>query len=524
MAQQDLDEALSIRDGHLFLEERDTAQLVRQFGSPLFVVSEDHLRRRVRRFQQAFTAGWAPGRVKVMPAVKANWILAVQHILADEGCGADIYSPGELDIAVRAGFDPRYISVNGVPKSEAHVRRAVEAGARVTIDSEEEVDFLEAAVQQLGVEARVRIRLRPLLSGFVERSDFVPEGPMPTDLAASVYKGGLTTEAAVRVARRLRATAGIELVGFHQHHGRHHRSARYWAEQMKAFAAEVATVCAAIGGFRPTELDVGGGFAIPRDPHNAATDYTAPYQMAALYGLSNVLAKLAPKHRYKSLAPLAETVAAHPNTTAAPSIEEYASAVTTTLKAELRRHGIDPDPLMLQLEPGRALHGPCGIHLSTVHALKHITAPIPWRIVTVDTTEFFLTGGRYEHHLHDYRVANRADAAAVGSADVVGRSCYGDRILPSVPMPEVQVGDVLALLDTGAYQEVSASNFNAMPRPATVLVHGEHAEVIRRAETQDDVMRRDVVPGRLRPDAQPAGRAGDLRVAATDAPRPRTGN
>jgi diaminopimelate decarboxylase len=82
-------------------------------------------------------------------------------------------------------------------------------------------------------------------------------------------------------------------------------------------------------------------------------------------------------------------------------------------------------------------------------------------------------------------------------ADVVGRSCYGDRLLGAVQLPEVEVGDVFAFLDTGAYQEVSASNFNAMPRPAAVLVTGDRAAVIRRAETLDDVFRRDELPEHL---------------------------
>jgi diaminopimelate decarboxylase len=70
--------------------------------------------------------------------------------------------------------------------------------------------------------------------------------------------------------------------------------------------------------------------------------------------------------------------------------------------------------------------------------------------------------------------------------------------MPFVPVPEVEVGDILALLDTGAYQEVSMSNFNALARPATVLVTGDRAEIVRRRETEEDVFRRDVVPEHLR--------------------------
>src|SRR5512142_2806982 len=123
-----LDECLSTRAGHLYVEECDCLELMREFGSPLFVFSEDQLRRNVRRFSQAFQAGWPDGRVVVMPAAKANWLSAIQCILADEGCGCDTYSAGELSAALAAGCDPRFISVNGVPKDDGHIYRSIEVG------------------------------------------------------------------------------------------------------------------------------------------------------------------------------------------------------------------------------------------------------------------------------------------------------------------------------------------------------------------------------------------------------------
>ena len=98
-----IDDCLSARAGRLFIEECDALGLVRQFGSPLFVFSEDQLRRNVRRFQGAFQAGWPDGPVVVMPAAKANWLASIQRILADEGCGCDTYSAGELTMALRTG-------------------------------------------------------------------------------------------------------------------------------------------------------------------------------------------------------------------------------------------------------------------------------------------------------------------------------------------------------------------------------------------------------------------------------------
>jgi diaminopimelate decarboxylase len=89
-----------------------------------------------------------------------------------------------------------------------------------------------------------------------------------------------------------------------------------------------------------------------------------------------------------------------------------------------------------------------------------MSSPIQWNVVTIDTTEFWMVGGRYEHHLHDFRIANRLDAAPTIKADLVGRSCYGDRLLGAVSLADVEVGDLFALLDTGACKEVSASNIN----------------------------------------------------------------
>jgi diaminopimelate decarboxylase len=499
MGETRIDDCLSNRNGVLFIEEIASPDLIERFGSPLFVFSEDQIRRNVRRFRDAFEKGWTAGPVKVMPAAKANWVFAIQRVLADEGCGADIYSAGELDVALRAGVDPQFISANGVPKDRDHIRRTVEVGARLTIDSLRDVEFLEELAPTLSRTAYVRLRIRPAISEFVKKSDFSPDGMAPTDLVALLYKGGLSIAEVIEAGQRVMKLPNVEIVGFHAHHGRHHRSTLYWEAQMHAYARDIGRVCTALDGFRPDEISIGGGFAIPRDPHNAATNYSDPLLLGSLHGLSLGLKYLGEKVRYRVIDKLLTLIEGHPNAIAAPSIEEYGAATTAALLEALPKHGIDPTGVMLQLEPGRAIHGNGGVHLATVQATKKMTAPITWNLVTIDTSEFWMTGGRFEHHLHDYCVANRLNAPRAMKADVVGRSCYGDRLLGAVRLPEVEIGDLMAFLDTGAYQEVSASNFNAMPRPAAVLVTGDRAAVVRRAETLDDVFRRDELPEHLAP-------------------------
>jgi len=493
-----IDDSLSIQNGHLFIEKVDTVELIERFGSPLFVLSEEQIRRNTRAFQRSFQDGWSVGDVKVMPAAKANWISAVQRILVEEGCGCDVYSPGELAVALRVGFDPETISVNGVPKDRDHIYQCVKNGVRITIDSVEEIDLIEQAANEQGRVVKVRLRLKPAIRGFIDRSDFVPEGLAPTDIAALVYKGGLAFEDVVAIGQRILQSENIQLVGFHEHHGRHHRSTRYWEEQMKAFACELGKVSQALGGFQPEEIDIGGGFAIPRDPFNAATHYSEPLQLAALYSASKGANLFGSKTRYRLMRNLINAfILNKPNQIPAPSIESYAQACTSTLLHELPKNGIDTRGLTLQIEPGRSLHGNAGIHLATVTNIKRMKDPIIWNLIVVDTTEFWFTGGRYEHHLHDYIFANKADAPMVDKADIIGRSCYGDRLMPTVPIPEVEVGDILGLFDAGAYQEVSMSNFNAIPRPATVLVTGNQVSIIRRRETQEEVFSRDIIPDHL---------------------------
>jgi len=491
-----IDDCLSTRNGRLFIEQIDTLDIVKQYGTPVFVFSENQLRRNIRRFQEGFAKGW-DGPVKVMPAAKANWISAILNIAADEGCGCDIYSPGELSAALKAGIDPKDISANGVAKNEEHIRRCIRDGVRITIDTFEEVDIIEKAASALGITAHVRLRLKPVLSGFTTQSDFY--NFVPTDIVSHGYKAGLPLENAIPIGKRILEMDNIELTGFHQHHGRHSRTSRYWEEQMKAYARDIGIVCRELGGYRPGEIDIGGGFACPRDPFNAETDLLEPYELPIIYGLSTILGWISSPLRYRILSKILQLVPPKkPNKNYAPSIEEYADACTVTLKRELDMQGIDTQGVTLQLEPGRSLHGDTAIHLSTITNIKIMPRPVSWNIVVMDTTEFWFTGGRYEHHLHEYIVANNTDSARKIKVDVCGRSCYADRLIPTVLVPEdIKVGDTMAMLDVGAYQEVSMSNFNALPRPATLLVTGDRISVIRRAETEDDVFRRDEIPDHL---------------------------
>jgi diaminopimelate decarboxylase len=493
----ELDGCLSVHSNHLFIEACDTVELVKRFGSPLFVFSETQLRQNVRRFKKAFATWWTDGPVDILPAMKANTTLATRRILAQEGAGADIYSAGELLGALQTGTEPSLISVNGGGKSEAMIRTCIEAGVRITVEDVDEPELIEKVAAELGKVAKIRFRVKPNFPNLWKKTDFAQEYAS-IDLGIQLYKSGIPAQYLVEMGKKVFAMPHVELVGLHFHAGRHRPSLWYWQGLMRQYGRLIGELCRAWDGYKPEEIDIGGGFAIHRDPHNKMELQRDVVMSWLTWPGQLMMHLLGNRTRYwllSTIIKLGFVKKLSPNR--APTVEAYAEMTVKTLRETLRNQGVDTSGIRLQLEPGRSLYGNTGVHLAVVKKVKHQTKPLPMTWVLLDTTTFFLTGGVYEYNLHHFCFANKMDAAPVQIADVVGHSCFGDRILPLVRVPDVHPGDVIALLDAGAYLESSASNFNALPRPATLLVHDDQAEVIKRAETIDDVYSRDSIPERL---------------------------
>src|SRR3954451_925765 len=136
------------RDGRLSIGGCDAAELVRRFGTPLYVVSEDDLRSRAREFTAAM-----PG--EVVFASKAFPCTAVLRVFHEEGLSVDVASGGELALARKAGFAGERILFHGNAKSEAELRAATDVGARIVLDNFDELDRLAAIAAPADVLVRV---------------------------------------------------------------------------------------------------------------------------------------------------------------------------------------------------------------------------------------------------------------------------------------------------------------------------------------------------------------------------------
>jgi diaminopimelate decarboxylase len=444
--------------GRLMIESAAASDLAARFGTPLYVTSEAALRANVRAWRTALHNAWPHGATRVLVSLKANPTIALRRILNDEGAGCDVFGEHELEIALEAATPAELISVNGSTKPEALIVRAIRAGARLTVDSVEELAAAAAAARRLERRAHVRLRLRPDLTDVETPSEFTERDPLGG--VADAYKPGIPIDG-LREALNQLDLEGVDLAGVHAHLGRHTSAVEPFRLHAQRLGALVGELASAMPGWTPREIDLGGGYSYPGDPTGRAL-------------------RAAPAHT--------------------PSPADYAGAVAGGLADALRAAGLDPRGIALEIEPGRAVYGSAGVHLSAVLNVKRQAAPVPRVWVGCDSSEVLLSDTGWEHSRWE-PVCTDPVTGPDQEVDVVGVSCGFDTITPGARLPSgIAAGDVIAFLATGAYEETLAGNFNSMPRPASVLVSGDRAELVRRSETLADVTRRDRLPRRLRGD------------------------
>jgi diaminopimelate decarboxylase len=221
----------------------DAVELVREFGSPAYVVAEDDVRARARAFMDAVGARHA--EYDVLFASKAFPCTAVYRLLAEEGLACDVASGGELFLALRGGFDPARIYFHGNAKSALEVREAFAAGVgHVVIDSLDELDLLERVAASEGDRRQeVLIRVNPGVAGDTHQA---------ISTGQSDSKFGFAPADARVAIDRLAAAPHLDMVGVHFHIGSQ-------LLELDPFRAAVRTV-AALGDF--PVYNVGGGLGV----------------------------------------------------------------------------------------------------------------------------------------------------------------------------------------------------------------------------------------------------------------------
>jgi len=413
---------LTIQKGHLHIGGHDCVSLAEKYGTPLYVTSEDRICEHFRDYQNALSARY--DRVQVLFAAKANGNLAVMRTLAQLGAGADVFSGGELALALEAGMPAKKLLFNGSSKTKSELALAVQNGVKISVDSLDELHQLDAVAHEAEKVAEISFRVNPALE--------VPTHPkIATGLATSKF--GIPHEQIPAAYREALACKNIRPVGIHCHIGSQILDMEPFAraaEVMVRTAKELAGM-----GVTLEFLDLGGGLGIPY----------------------------------------------HHDTDPAPTPEDYAKAVMPVFLAGIKAAGITPE---LWVEPGRFLVADSTVLLTRVNSTKKAHK----RFANVDAGFNLLIRPAMYDAYHEVIVANRAAIPVTTEYTVTGPICEtGDILAADRKLPELDADDLIAVLDTGAYGYAMSSQYNGRPRCPEVLIHGNEEALMRRGETLADL-------------------------------------
>lgn len=251
-------------DGRLFVEQVDLEGLAEQFGTPTYVYS----RATIERHWRAFDSALAGVDHLVCYAVKANSNLAVLNLLARLGSGFDIVSLGELERVIAAGGDPARVVFSGVGKRTDEIQRALEAGIHCfNVESESELERINAVALMMGVQAPVSLRVNP----------DVDAGTHPyISTGLKENKFGIAIERAPEVYRRAAELEGLQVVGVDCHIGSQLTEVAPFVDALERVLRLVDHLYEE--GIALQHIDLGGGLGITyRDETPPLPgDYAAP--------------------------------------------------------------------------------------------------------------------------------------------------------------------------------------------------------------------------------------------------------
>ncbi|HUH06623.1 MAG TPA: diaminopimelate decarboxylase [Egibacteraceae bacterium] len=413
----------------------DVGDLVAEYGTPLYVMDRAELVGRMRSYRAAFGPD-----VGIAYAAKALCVTGVLQLAAAEGMHIDVASGGELRAAQRAGVDMARVIFHGNNKSVEELEQAVELGVgRVVADSFAELSRLSAIAAERGRDVAILLRVTPGVEA--KTHAFVRTGHDDSKFGFTM-SAGLATQAAEQAV----ALPGLTLVGAHCHIGSQIFEPEAFDAAASAMFGHLAELRAM--GAPVEELNLGGGLGIT-------------------YGADDI----------------------------APSIQEYAAKLLSSVEREADRHGV-PLPRLF-VEPGRSIAGPAGVTLYTVGTIKDIPGVRTYVSVDGGLSDHLRTalyGSRYTFAVAGDGEHDHAPGAGQRQVTIVGKNCEsGDVLGRDVALAaKLAEGDLLAVAATGAYGHAMASNYNNLPRPAMVLVADGSAQLLVRRETIDDVVARDV--------------------------------
>ncbi len=421
-------------DGHLLIDGADTVELADTFGTPLYVLSEDRVRRNCRLYTEAFREYFPEGS-EVLFAGKALCFKGIYPVIESEGLSADVVSAGEIHTALSAGFPAKKLYFHGTNKTDKEIRFGLDRHVGTfVVDNFDELEALEKEAGDRGIVQDVLLRVTVGLDPHTLEA-------INTGKVDSQFGTPIETGAALHFLQEALKKKHLNVLGFHSHIGSQIFDCKPFCDQLDILLA-FSDKTREKAGFTPSVLNLGGGFGVPyvqSDPH--------------------------------------------------VDIRENIRKIASHLNEGLLKYGLPP--VRILMEPGRSIVADAGLTLYTAGGLKTIEGYRSY--VTIDGG--MTDNPRYALYRSAYTVlsASRMNEKADFLCTVAGRCCEsGDRIAENVLLPKPKRGDLIAVLTTGAYNYSMSSNYNRILRPALVMLKDGKPRLLIRRETYDDLLAREL--------------------------------
>jgi diaminopimelate decarboxylase len=420
-------EAFAYRNGQLHCEDVQIAKLADQFGTPLYVYSQNAILETLNTLKSAF----AEVKPLICYSVKANSNLGILKVMAQHGSAFDVVSEGELYRVRQAGGAPEKTVFAGVGKTDHEIRAGLEAGVLMfNVESEAELDAIACVAATLGKIAPIALRVNP---------DVDPKTHRYISTGKKESKFGMDIERAQRVAETAVSIASIRMIGLHMHIGSQITTS-------EPYASAVAKGVRLIEQLRKlghpiTWYNMGGGYGINYKGREAKP--VEEFARVIVPGIKAANCRLV----------------IEPGRVIVGNAGILVSRVIYTKQSGEKRFLIQDAAMNDLIRPAlyESFHRIWPVALS---------AGIPCALDQNDTA-----------------------VAGIKPWDVVGPVCEsGDFLAKDRPLPELDRGALLAIFSAGAYGMVMASNYNTRPRSAEILVDGSHARLVRRRETYEDLV------------------------------------
>jgi len=411
----------------------DTVYLARKYKTPLYVISEDFIIDRCNEIKRDFMNRYK--NTYCAYASKAFLTKEMARIIKREGLGMDVVSAGELYTALRVDYPMDNIIFHGNNKTDEEIEMAIKHNVgRIVVDNLQELDVIQNIGSRYKRKVNILIRITPGVD--VHTHKYIKTGQLDSKFGIPLDEH--IVKKAVLKAMNLQ---NINLLGFHFHIGSQIHENNGYIMAVKKIVFLIKTLRDEIG-FITRELNTGGGFAI----HYAGEEERKP-------------------------------------------IRYFTDAIMDTLLKECKKYELERPKVVI--EPGRWIVGEAGITLYTIGFIKEVPGIRIYAGIDggmPDNPRTCLYNAKYEAV-----VANKYGEKFTKKITIAGKCCEsGDVLIWDLPVPEIERGDILAVLSTGAYNYSMASNYNRHPRPAVVMVSKGKDRLIVKRETYEDILRNEI--------------------------------